>query len=104
MSPNTGANGRKRCQRCNDNHLLRMFPVSKSSSDGRHPLCFVCRSEVNGQRWPRKSRCGDVMSTGLSAISSGACFELGPASTKAELVLQFIIEDAIVVLVMLRLG
>ena len=56
MSVDSGASGRKRCQRCNGNHLLRMFPVSKSSPDGRHPLCFVCWAEVYAQRWPRKPR------------------------------------------------
>ena len=53
---NTAPSSEKCCQRCNETHPLRLFPVSKTSLDGRYPLCFACRSEVNDQRRPRKPR------------------------------------------------
>ena len=54
---NTAPSSEKCCQRCGESHPLRMFPVSRSSPDGRHPLCFVCRWEDRAERWPRKPRC-----------------------------------------------
>ena len=55
--PSDAANSdKKRCQRCNDKHLLRMFPRRKSAPDGRGPLCYACQAEVNAERWPRKPR------------------------------------------------
>ncbi len=47
----------KHCADCHRNFPMRLFPAARQSPDGRHSLCYACRSKLYSKRRPRPPRC-----------------------------------------------
>ena len=47
----------KHCADCHRNYPLRLFPVAHQSPDGRHSLCYACRSKRYSKRRPHPPWC-----------------------------------------------